>query len=133
MSAEKNKVIVRKFFDAFVSGRNDEMSAFLTDDATWWANGKGPSGGTLDKAAWFEQTKRLFSQAKSPLKFEFVSVTAEDDRVSVEGKSRVEFEKKGVIYENEYHFMIKVRGGKICSVREYMDTEYVARVLPLLA
>jgi uncharacterized protein len=133
VNIERNKDTIRRFFDAFVNGRNDEMYAFLTDDAIWWVNGKSAFGGLIDKSVWFEQIKTVFAKANSPLGFEFVSITAEADRVSVEARSHVFFPKIEFKYENEYHFLFTLRDDHICSVREYLDTEYVAKIMPILA
>jgi uncharacterized protein len=132
VNTERNKTTIRGFFDAFVNGRNDEMYAFLTSDASWWVNGKSEFGGPIDKAVWFEQIKTVFAEAHSPLEFELVSMTAEADRVSVEARSHVFFPRIQFKYENEYHFLLTLRDDHICSVREYLDTEYVAKVLPIL-
>jgi ketosteroid isomerase-like protein len=133
VNPERNKNTIRQFFDAFVNGRNQEMYAFLTDDATWWVNGKSEFGGPIEKAAWFAQIISVFAKAKSPLGLEIVSMTAEEDRVSLEARSQVFFEKIKFNYENEYHFLFRLRDDRICSVREYLDTEYVAKIMPLLA
>jgi uncharacterized protein len=132
VNTERNKNTIRRFFDAFVNGRNDEMYAFLTDDATWWVNGKTAFSSTIEKSVWFELIKSVFAKAALPLGFEILSITAEDDRVSVEVASHVSFEKIGLNYENEYHFLFRLRNDQICSVREYLDTEYVAKMMPLL-
>ena len=85
MNIGKNKETIRRFFDAFVNGRNDEMYAFLTDDAIWWVNGKSAFGGLIDKSVWFEQIKTVFAKANSPLEqtdapldFDFPAMIAAD-------------------------------------------------------
>ena len=35
----------------------------------------------------------------------------------------------GRTYNNEYHFLIEIRDGKIAAVREYLDTMHTADVL----
>jgi uncharacterized protein len=131
VSTERNKNTIKRFFDAFLNGRNQEMYAFLTNDAKWWINGK--SGGPIAIQAWYDQITTMFSKARMPLDLEILSITAEDDRVSLEGRSRVYFDKINFLYENEYHFMFQLRDDHICSVREYLDTEYMAKIMPILA
>jgi hypothetical protein len=46
-------------------------------------------------------------------------ITAEGDRVAVEAESYGET-ASGKIYNNLYHFLFEVRGGKIQAVREYL-------------
>jgi ketosteroid isomerase-like protein len=131
VSIERNKNTIRKFFDLFINGRNQEMYAFLTSDAKWWVNGK--SAGYIPKETWYEQVTTMFGKARMPMEFEVLSVTAEDDRVCLEGRSRVHFEKIQFTYENDYFMLFQLRDDHICSVREYLDTEYFAKVLPALA
>jgi ketosteroid isomerase-like protein len=131
VSTERNKNTIKRFFDAFLNGRNEEMRAFLTNDAKWWINGK--SGGPIAVQTWYDQITTMFSKARMPLDLEILSITAEDDRVSLEGRSRVYFGKINFLYENEYHFMFQLRDDHICSVREYLDTEYMAKIMPILA
>ncbi len=131
VSTERNKNTVKRFFDALVNGRNQEMYAFLTNDAKWWVNGK--SGGPIPVQAWYDQITTVYAKARMPMGFEILSITAEDDRVSLEGRSRVHFDKINFLYENEYHFLFQLRDDHICSVREHLDTEYMAKIMPILA
>lgn len=51
----------------------------------------------------------------------------EGDRVAVEMES---FGKKSdeTIYNNMYHFLVTLSGGKITALKEYMDTYHVKKV-----
>ena len=55
-------------------------------------------------------------------------LTAEGDRVAVEAESYGEL-VNGKVYNNEYHFMIEMSGGKISAVREYLDTIHAKEIL----
>ncbi len=48
---------------------------------------------------------------------------AEGDQVAVEAESWGEL-KNGRVYNQEYHFLITLRDGKISAVREYLDTQH---------
>jgi ketosteroid isomerase-like protein len=50
------------------------------------------------------------------------TVTAEDDRVAVEAESRAVNGQNGRTYNNHYHFLFRVREGRVCELREYQDT-----------
>lgn len=50
------------------------------------------------------------------------TVTAEDDRVAVEAESRGVNGRNGRTYNNHYHFLFRVREGRVCELREYQDT-----------
>ena len=62
------------------------------------------------------------------ISFEFLNLTAEDDRVAVEAKGR-STEVSGKEYNNEYHFLIFFRDGKVCRMKEYLDTKLAEEVL----
>jgi ketosteroid isomerase-like protein len=51
-------------------------------------------------------------------------MVAEGDKVAVEvvGDGRL---RDGRRYQNEYHFLLTVRDGKVVAVREYLDTQHV--------
>jgi len=55
-------------------------------------------------------------------------VTAEGERVALEAESFAKM-KNGKTYQNRYHFLCEVRGGKIQTVREYLDTMHANEVL----
>jgi ketosteroid isomerase-like protein len=52
-----------------------------------------------------------------------ISSLAEGDRVALEVTSSGDL-KNGRLYRQEYHFLLEFRGGKICAVREYLDTQH---------
>ena len=127
MSIEQNKKLVREFFDCFTA--NDVAGALdiMTDDATWWIAGKPeqlPAAGLHSK----EQIARLFynmvGQLPYGLKMTVKSLIVEGDKVAVEVESYGEL-RNGRVYNQEYHFLITVRDGKISAVREYLDTQHV--------
>jgi len=75
------------------------------------------------KAVWGKEQfaavpQNMAAQMVSPLKIWIVSMMGEDDKVAVEAKSHGEM-KNGKLYENAYHFLFKLRNGKICNCREY--------------
>ena len=51
------------------------------------------------------------------------SSIAEGDRVALEVTSSGDL-KNGRRYRQEYHFLIEFRDGRICAVREYLDTQH---------
>jgi ketosteroid isomerase-like protein len=51
------------------------------------------------------------------------SSLAEGDRVALEVTSSGDL-KNGRLYRQEYHFLLEFGGGKICAVREYLDTQH---------
>jgi uncharacterized protein len=127
MSIEKNKQLAREFFDRFTSNDVAGALAIMTDDATWWIAGKPdqlPAAGLHSK----EQIARLFynmvGQLPNGLKMTIKSLIAEGDEVAMEVESYGEL-RNGRIYNQQYHFLVTTRDGKISAVREYLDTQHV--------
>jgi ketosteroid isomerase-like protein len=52
---------------------------------------------------------------------------AEGDKLALEAESYGEL-TNGRIYNQHYHFLIEFRDGKICAVREYLDTQHAHAV-----
>lgn len=131
MSIEANKKLVLSYFENFSAGKVDAFLAHMTDTATWWIAGKPGShgiAGTKTKAEFGELFRGSGAFLRNGLRITPKVLTAEDDRVAVEAESYGET-VSGKIYNNEYHFLITVRDGKIQEVKEYMDTLHVKEVL----
>lgn len=124
MSIESNKALVTKFWQAFSSGQYDEVLGMLTEDATWWVAGKTALSGTYPKPEFAKLLGQVTPMAPKGLRVTPKLLTAEADRVSVEAESYAEF-NNGRTYSNIYHFMMVIRDGRFCAVREYLDTEHV--------
>lgn len=129
MTIADNKALALAFIRA--SGAHDApaLAEMMTEDLVYWVQGKPhlfPYAGTRGKAemcAYFA-TPSIF---KDGLVQRIGAVTAEDDRVAVE----VEVEgvaPSGKLYNNTFHYLFHVRDGKVCKVREYVDTYHAAEV-----
>lgn len=120
MSVTENKAIVEKYFELMNDADSEAMLAYLTDDFLFESMLQKPA------ALNFTWTKEHFATAsgamsermKKPLKIWIVSMMGEDDKVAVEAKSYGEM-NSGKLYENAYHFLFKLRDGKIYNCREY--------------
>lgn len=119
--SEANKKVVLDFFEKFSTGDMEATLAMMADSATWWVAGSFPLSGTRDKKQFRELLGGIAEACTGPIKITPKGVTAEGDRVAVEAESYVKL-KNGRVYNNQYHFLIEVRGGKIERVREYLDT-----------
>lgn len=131
MSLEANKALVKKFFACF--GRSDVAGALemMTSDATWWIGGTPrlfPLAGLKTKTEMAEILNGLVPQMKNGLEITPKGMTAEAERVAVEAESFGEF-PDGRVYNNEYHFLVQVRDGKIAAVKEYLDTMHTAEIV----
>jgi hypothetical protein len=128
MSAEDNKKIVAKFFEDMNTGNGAGVLGALADSATWWVAGSFPMSGTKTKAQFAELLGSLGKNVEGALRLTPTGVTAEGDRVAVEAESYGKM-KNGKTYQNQYHFLMVVRDGKIQQVKEYLDTMHANDVL----
>ena len=126
MTPERNKALAHEFFARFSASELDGALATLTDDATWLIPGKRermPTAGLYTK----ERIARLFhamlKQLKGGLRMTVLSAIAEGDRVALEVESSGDLHN-GRLYRQQYHFLLEFRDGKICAVREYLDTQH---------
>lgn len=126
---EANKAIVTEFMEVFSRGDVEAILSYLTDDATWWVAGtiEGISG-EKDKAAFGEMLAGLSTLSTSgAIALTPRALTAEGDRVTAETESYAEL-TNGRVYNNLYHFVFELSGGRIRRVKEYLDTEHTRAV-----
>ncbi len=126
MSTERNKALAHEFFARFSASDLDRALATLADDATWLIPGQRdrmPTAVLYTK----ERIARLFhamlKQLKDGLRMTVLSAVAEGDRVALEVESSGDLHN-GRLYRQRYHFLLEFRDGKICAVREYLDTQH---------
>lgn len=131
MSVEDNKRVVREFCDQFKTSNADGLIDAMTEDATWWVNGKPhlfASSGTKTKDEAARMFRTMLSAYTDGLDMQIVSIIGEGDIVAVETRSHATT-KSGKVYENEYAILFTIRNGKIARVREYTDLLHVLEVL----
>ena len=128
MSTEKNVQIVKDFFAAMGRGDAQGLQALSAEDIEWIIPGEDwPLAGThrghaeladlLQKAS----EKLETSYPKPP---EFV---AKGDRVMVIGFAKGKVIATNKTFEDHWVFAITVRDGKVTNIREYIDTQALAR------
>ena len=128
MSIEKNVQVVKDFFAAIGSGDKQRVLALVAEDMEWIIPGKDwPLAGThrghtglaivLQKAS--EEVETTYP--KPP---EFV---AQGDRVLVVGDATGKIKATNKTFEDHWVFDITVRNGKLTNIREYIDTQALAR------
>lgn len=122
----RNKEITQTFLDIFSTGNVNAILNCLHDNATWWISGKidGISG-TYSKTEIGELLSGVTSAYKQgALPVRVLGMTAEEDRVAIEAESYAELHN-GKIFNNQYHFLLKVADEKVIQVREYSDTLHI--------
>ena len=130
MSTGQNKQAAIEFFARLTAGDIAGVMAGMTDDATWLIPGKpdaAPAAGLYTKEKISALFHTMLGRLKSGLRMTVKSAIAEGDKVALEVESYGEL-TNGRIYDQRYHFLIEFRGGKICAVREYLDTQHAHAV-----
>jgi hypothetical protein len=128
MSIEKNVKVVKDFFAAL--GRRDIQSllALSAEDIEWIIPGKGwPLAGTHRGHAGLEKVLQKANETVEtayPKPPEFV---AQGDRVLLIGVATGRIKATNKTFEDYWVFAVTVRNGKLTNIREYVDTQALAR------
>ena len=134
MSTQENVQTVKDFFAAMGRGDKQGLLALSAENIEWIIPGEDwPLAGThrghagladlLQKASKMVET----SYPKPP---EFV---AQGDRVLVVGIATGRIIATNGTFEDDWVFAITVRNGKVTNIREYIDTQALARASEMAA
>jgi ketosteroid isomerase-like protein len=127
MSIEKNVQAVKDFFAAIGSGDREALLALVAEDIEWIIPGKDwPLAGTYHGHAGLtdllETASKSIETSTEPREF-----VAQGDRVLVVGFAKGRIKATNKTFEDDWIFAITVRDGKLTSIREYVDTQALAR------
>lgn len=124
---ERNKQLVRRFFDALDRVDRAALEELYAPDFEVWTAGALPFSGTHPRAQALENVPVVLSLFPEGLRFTLLAMTAEGERVAVEAESEGRH-VSGRPYHNRYHFLIEIRDGRIRRLKEYMDTKHAYEV-----
>jgi ketosteroid isomerase-like protein len=124
---DQNKKITKEFFEALSNG-SDEYLDFYTDESIIWTAGNNAIGGTRTKEEVVSFAQNILAAFPTGIKFYITGITAEEDRVAVEIDGEA-VHASGETYNNQYHFLLIIKDGKILELKEYMDTQLAAKIL----
>lgn len=127
MSTEQNVRTVKDFFAAMGKGDGEALRALVAEDIEWIIPGNDwPLAGTYRGHAGLARLLKTASESMetSTEPREFV---AQGDRVLVVGFARGKVKATDKPFEDDWVFAITVRDGKLTSIREYVDTQALAR------
>jgi uncharacterized protein len=134
MSIEKNVQIVKDFFAAIGSGDKQRVLALVAEDIEWIVPGEDwPLAGThRGHAGLADVLKKASEEIETtyPKPPEFV---AQGDRVLVVGVAMGKIKATNKTFKDEWVFDITVRDGKVAHIREYIDTQALARASDMAA
>ena len=128
---EKNKRLVVGYFAALGTRDMEALYKVIAEDAEIWVPEGTRFSGTYVPATYVKN----LDENVGPLvkkggrqEMDIISVTAEEDRVTVEAESFIDLEN-GRLYNNKYHLMFRIAGGRIVSLKEYLNTRHVVDVM----
>ncbi|MFL6779599.1 MAG: nuclear transport factor 2 family protein [Sphingomicrobium sp.] len=129
MPTDTNKRLVRTAFEALGQADMRPFYDLMSDDFAWIIEGQSRFSRSYEGK---EAVKRdllapLFEAFATPYRFTIDEIIAEADRVVVRGRGEVRT-KAGKDYNNSYCFVLRLEGGKLVELREYLDTALVERV-----
>jgi ketosteroid isomerase-like protein len=132
MDTTANKDVVRRYFAAVNAGDLTTIAALLDEEVTFWVPPSLPDGvefvGKAMVLKLFTESVGLYDPSAG-LSVTIHSLTADEDRVAAELQIRGRAAAGGAEYENWYHFLFRVRDGRITSIREHLDSLYAYRTL----
>src|SRR5579885_282951 len=128
MTIEENVQTVKKFLAALGGRDKQALLALVAEDLEWIIPGYDwPLAGTYHGPAGLEVLLRKANEAVEtsfPQPPEFI---AEGDRVLVVGIATGKIKATSKTFEDHWVFDITVRNGRLTKVREYVDTQALAR------
>lgn len=134
MSIEKNVQVVKDFFAAI--GRRDQQGLLevSADNIEWIIPGEDwPLAGTYRGHAGLGNVLQKANEAVETSYPEPPEFIAQGDRVLVVGSATGRIKSTNKTFVDHWVFAITVRNGKVTNIREYVDTQALARASEMAA
>jgi uncharacterized protein len=127
MSTDKNIQTVKDFFAAIGGGDRETLLALIAEDIEWIIPGEdwplaGTHRGHDGVADLLETASKSIETSTEPREF-----VAQGDRVLVVGFAKGKIKATNKTFRDDWVFAITVRNGKLTNIREYVDTQALAR------
>jgi ketosteroid isomerase-like protein len=127
MSSEENVQTVKDFFAAIGRGDRDGLLALVAADIEWIIPGEdwplaGTHRGHAGLADVLQMASKTMETTTEPREF-----IAQGDRVLVVGFARGKIKATNKTFKDDWVFDITVQNGKLTKIREYIDTQALAR------
>jgi ketosteroid isomerase-like protein len=127
MSIEENVQIVKDFFAAVGRSDMEAVRSLSSEDVEWIIPGEDwPLAGTRRGHAELEDLFQTSSEIEISTS-ESREYIAQGDRVLVVGFASGKIKATNKTFDDDWVFAITVRNGKLTSLREYVDTQALAR------
>src|ERR1700744_1463238 len=127
MSIEKNIQTAKDFFAAISRGDKESLLALVAADTEWTIPGKdwplaGTHRGHAGLADLLKTASKSMETSTEPREF-----VAQGDRVLVVGFAKGKIKATNKTFVDDWIFAITVRDGRLTNIREYIDTQALAR------
>jgi uncharacterized protein len=127
MNTQENVQIVKDFFAA-MGGDKQGLLALAAEDIEWIIPGEDwPLAGTHRGHEGLTDLLQKVSDMVETSFTEPPEFVAQGDRVLVVGVARGRIKATNRTFEDHWVFAITVRNGKVTNIREYIDTQALAR------
>ncbi|MGH6888103.1 MAG: nuclear transport factor 2 family protein [Rhizomicrobium sp.] len=127
MSTEKNVQTVKDFFAAIGRGDREGLLALTAEAIEWIIPGEdwplaGTHRGHAGLADLLETASKMLETSTEPREY-----IAQGDRVLVVGFARGKVKATNKTFEDHWVFAITIQDGKLTNIREFIDTQALAR------
>src|ERR1700689_5272710 len=128
MSTQENVQTVKDFFAAMDGGDKQRLLALAAEDIEWITPGEDwPLAGTHRGHAGLADVLQKASEEVETSFPEPPEFVAQGDRVLVVGVATGKIKATNKPFKDDWVFDITVRDGKVTNIREYVDTQALAR------
>lgn len=128
MSAEKNVQVVKDFFAAMGRSDSRDLLALTSENIEWIIPGADwPLAGTYRGHEGLADLLQKASEKMETSVMDFHEFVAQGDQVLVVGFAKGKIKATGKTWEDDWVFAITVREGMLTHIREYIDTQALAR------
>jgi ketosteroid isomerase-like protein len=127
MSTQENVQTVNNFFAAMVRGDKPGLLALSAEDIEWIIPGEdwplaGTHRGHQGLADLLQKASEMETSFQEPPEF-----IAQGDRVLMVGFAKGKVKATNRTFEDHFVFAMTVRNGEVTNIREYIDTQALAR------
>ena len=127
MSTDKNVQTVKDFFGAIGGGDTQGLLALVAEDIEWIIPGEdwplaGTHRGHAGLTSLLQKVSETVETSTEPREF-----VAQGDRVLIVGFAKGKIKATNKTFVDDWIFAITVRDGRLTSIREYVDTQALAR------
>jgi hypothetical protein len=134
MSIEENVQVVKDFFAAIGSADKQRLLALVAEDIEWIIPGEDwPLAGTHRGHAGVNNLLQKANETVETSYPEPPEFIAQGGRVLVVGIATGKIKATNRTFEDHWVFAITVRNSKLTNIREYVDTQALARASETVA